>query len=130
MSRSTIMRARRRAIAALAVVALGWAATASAQDTAPPGDAANGKRVYLADGCFECHGRVGQGGAFLGPAPGIAATQLPYEALKQQLRDPTNNMPAYAEAVLPEKDLADIYAYLQSLPGPREAKDLPAILTH
>ena len=130
MSRSTIMRARRRAIAALAVVALGWAATASAQDTAPPGDAVNGKRVYLADGCFECHGRVGQGGAFLGPAPGIAATQLPYEALKQQLRDPTNNMPAYAEVVLPEKDLADIYAYLQSLPGPRDAKDLPAILTH
>jgi mono/diheme cytochrome c family protein len=124
------MRARRRVIAALTTVALGWAATAAAQDTAPPGDAANGKRVYLADGCFECHGRVGQGGAFLGPAPGLAATQLPYEALKQQLRDPTNNMPAYAEVVLPEKDVADIYTYLQSLPGPREAKDLPAILTH
>jgi mono/diheme cytochrome c family protein len=130
MSRLTIMRARRRVIAALATIALGWATSAAAQDTAPPGDAANGKRVYLADGCFECHGRVGQGGAFLGPAPGIAATQLPYEALKQQLRDPTNNMPAYAEVVLPEKDVADIYAYLQSLSGPREAKDLPAILTH
>ena len=130
MSRVTTVWARRLAIATLAAIALGWAATTWAQDTAPPGDAVNGKRVYLADGCFECHGRVGQGGAFLGPAPGIAATQLPYEALKQQLRDPSNNMPAYAEGVLPDKDVADIYAYLQSLPGPREAKDLPAILIH
>jgi len=130
MSRFTTARGQGLGLAALAAVALGWAATGWAQDTAPPGDAGNGKRVYLADGCFECHGRVGQGGAFLGPAPGIAGTQLPYEALKQQLRDPSNNMPAYAETVLPDKDVADIYAYLQSLPGPREAKDLPAMLTH
>ena len=129
MSRFTSMRAA-GLVAALAAAALGWAATAGAQDTAPPGDAANGKRIYLAVGCFTCHGRVGQGGAFLGPAPGVAGTQLPFEALKQQLRDPTNNMPAYADMVLPDKDVADIYAYLESLPGPREAKDLPAILTH
>jgi mono/diheme cytochrome c family protein len=130
MSRFSSMPARRIAIAALAMAALAGAATAGAQDAAPPGDAAKGKRIYLADGCYECHGRVGQGGAFLGPAPGVAATPLPFDALKQQLRDPANNMPAYAEAVLPDKDVADIYAYLQSLPGPREAKDLPAILTH
>ena len=32
--------------------------TARAQD-APAGDLANGKRVYLATGCFTCHGRAG-----------------------------------------------------------------------
>ena len=125
------MRARSRLLTAAGLAAtLGLALPALAQEQAPPGDAGAGKRVYLVDGCFECHGRVGQGGAFLGPAPGVAGTQLPFEALKQQLRDPTNNMPAYADMVLPDKDVADIYAYLQSLPGPREAKDLPAILTH
>ena len=50
-------------------------AAAQAQD-APQGDAANGKRIYLADGCFTCHGRAGQGGAYNGPAPILANTAL------------------------------------------------------
>ena len=44
---------------------------------APPGAAGNGKRLYLADGCFTCHGRSGQGGAFNGPAPSLAKTDMP-----------------------------------------------------
>ena len=43
--------------------------------------------------------------------------------LRQSLRD----MPAYVEAVLPDKDVADIYAFLQSLPGHKPAKELPAL---
>jgi mono/diheme cytochrome c family protein len=57
------------------------AGAARAQD-APAGDAANGKRVYLATGCFECHGRSGKGGAFNGPAPILAKTALPFDAFK------------------------------------------------
>ena len=49
---------------------------------APPGDAANGKRLYLADGCFTCHGRAGQGGAFNGPAPALAKTEMPFDGFK------------------------------------------------
>jgi mono/diheme cytochrome c family protein len=125
------MRARARFLAAAALAAtLGWALPARSQDQAPPGDAGAGKRVYLADGCFECHGRVGQGGAFLGPAPVLARTELPFDAFKQQLREPSNNMPPYADVVMPDAEVADIFAYLRSLPGRREAKDLPAILTH
>ena len=37
--------------------------------------------------------------------------------------------PAYVEAVLPDQDVADIYAFLQSLPGRRPAKDI-AILNN
>jgi len=114
----------------LAALALLGGIVLAARADAPPGDAVAGKRVYLADGCFECHGRVGQGGAFLGPAPVLARTELPYEAFLQQLRDPSNNMPAYAEVVLPEAEAADIYAYLQSLPPRPAASELPAILTH
>ena len=95
----------------------------AAQD-APPGDAANGKRVYLADGCFTCHGRAGQGGAYNGPAPVLAKTAMPFEGFKGQLRNPANDMPAYSEPVMSDKEIADIYAFLQSLPGRRDAKGI------
>jgi mono/diheme cytochrome c family protein len=41
-----------------------------------------------------------------------------------QLRNPGGDMPAYAENVMSEKDLVDIYAFLQGLPGRREPKDV------
>jgi mono/diheme cytochrome c family protein len=117
---------KRLAVTALAVAALGLGASSvlQAQDAPPPGDAGNGKRVYLADGCFTCHGRAGQGGAFNGPAPSLAKTEMPFDAFKGQLRDPINDMPAYSTAVLSDQDIADMYAFVQSLPGARSAKDI------
>lgn len=109
-----------------ALLLLGGAAAAQ---EAPAGNAENGKKLYLADGCYECHGRVGQGGAFNGPAPILAQTQLPFDAFKQQLRDPSNDMPAYAETVLPDGSAADIYAFLHTLAGPKPVKDI-VILNH
>jgi mono/diheme cytochrome c family protein len=94
-----------------------------AQD-APAGDAANGKRIYLADGCFTCHGRAGEGGAYNGPAPVLAKTAVPFEGLKMQIRNPSNDMPAYSEAVMSDQQIADVYAFLQSLPGRRDPKDI------
>lgn len=110
----------------LSVVALafGFAHGARAQDA---GDAANGKRVYLADGCFLCHGRAGQGGAFNYPAPPLAALEMPVEAFIAFLRDAPNDMPAYAVGVLSDKDATDIHAYLRTLPGRRSAKDFPLL---
>jgi mono/diheme cytochrome c family protein len=102
------------------------AAGASAQN-APPGDAANGKQIYLADGCFECHGRAGQGGALNYPAPAIAQVQMPVESFVAFLRDAPNDMPAYSTAVLSDKEAADIHAFLQSLPGRKPAKDFPLL---
>ena len=91
---------------------------------APHGDAANGKRVYLAVGCMYCHGRAGQGGAMNYPAPPLAKTEVPFDGFKGVLRQSLRDMPAYTEAVLADKDVADIYAFLQSLPGRRPAKDI------
>ena len=110
--------------AALAVI--GAATAASAQD-APKGDPANGQRVYLADGCFTCHGRVGQGGNYYGATPVLAKTQLPFEGFKMQVRNPARVMPPFPEAVLSDKEAADIYAFLQTLPTGRPAKDIPAL---
>jgi mono/diheme cytochrome c family protein len=113
-------------IGALSVLAL--TAAARAQD-APKGDAANGKKVFVAVGCYYCHGRSGQGGALNYPAPALAKTEVPFEGFKGVLRQSLRDMPAYVEAVLPDQDVADIYAFLQSLPGRRPAKDI-AILNN
>jgi mono/diheme cytochrome c family protein len=95
-----------------------------AQD-APAGDVAEGKRIYIATGCFFCHGRSGQGGNLNGPAPILAKTAMPWEGFVNQMRHPINEMPAYAESVMTEKHVADIYAFLQALPGPRpDAKSM------
>jgi mono/diheme cytochrome c family protein len=94
---------------------------------APKGDAANGRKVYLADGCYECHGRVGQGGLMTGPAPILAQTRLPFAVFERQVRNPVNDMPPYPETLLPGKDLTDIFAFLQGLPGRRPLKDLPML---
>jgi mono/diheme cytochrome c family protein len=109
--------------AVIAAVVVAFAGAARAQD-APPGDAIEGKRLYLAVGCFTCHGRSGQGGAMNGPAPILAKTQMPFEGFKGQLRNPVNEMPAYSEKVMTDKQVADIYAFVESLPGPRPTKDM------
>lgn len=95
-----------------------WSQNAQASDVA------NGKRVYLAVGCFACHGRHGQGGNFNNPAPALAQTQLPVDVFKNFLRVGPNDMPAYVEGVLSDKDAADIYAFVRALPGRRATKDL------
>ena len=110
-------------VLAATAISAGTFAAAMAQDI-PHGDAANGKQIYLAVGCFTCHGRSGQGGAFNEPAPILARTAFPFDAFKGQIRDPANDLPAFSAAVLSDKDIADIYAFLQALPVPRSPKDI------
>ena len=109
-----------------AALACGALLPAAAQD-APKGDVANGKKVYLATGCYMCHGRAGQGGAYNGPAPVLARTEMPFEGFMGQLRQPAQDMPAYSEAVMSEQQIADIYAFIQSLPGRRDPKSIPIL---
>jgi mono/diheme cytochrome c family protein len=111
---------------ALAATSAGLGLTARAQSPAS-GDAANGQRIYLADGCFECHGRAGQGGAFLGPVPALARVEMPAESFVAFLRDAPNDMPTYSANVLSDKEATDIYAFLQSLPGRKPVKDFPLL---
>jgi mono/diheme cytochrome c family protein len=116
------------AAATLVTATLAAVSLAAAQD-APKGDATSGKKVFLADGCFTCHGRSGQGGAYNGPAPILAHTALPFDAFKNQLRNPANDMPAYSDAVVSDQQIADIYTFVQSLPGATSPKDI-AILNN
>lgn len=110
----------------LALGDVAFALPASAQD-ATAGDVGNGRKVYLADGCYQCHGRVGQGGSMNGPAPILAQTKMTFAAFKRQVRNPINDMPAYSESMLSDKELMDIFVFVRSLPGRRPVKDFPIL---
>jgi mono/diheme cytochrome c family protein len=111
-----------------AVLAVAAACTALAADQSPS-RVANGKRLFLTDGCFECHGSAGEGGVFNDTAPVLAGI-LKRESIIEvfaTVRKGPNDMPAYTQRVLPDQDLYDIIAYLRSLPGPGDPKDYPAL---
>ena len=93
--------------------------------SAPAGNAENGKQLFMKNGCYQCHGREGQGSVVTGPR--IAPDPPPYEVISVYIRKPTGEMPPYTEKVLSDKDLADIYAYLQSRPHPPTAKAAPLL---
>ena len=106
-------------------------ATAAAAQTAeglgaPPGDAGRGRKVYMEQLCYTCHGTVGQGGE-RGAGPKIYANPFPYVAFALQTRKPRANMPPYTEKHLPEQDLVDIYHYLFSTRPSPAAKDIPLL---
>ena len=112
---------------AFIAAALAASMVAARADDTPSGDPVNGKRVYLADGCFECHGRAGQGGQFNYQTPALAQTALPVESFVAFLREAPNDMPSFSSDVLSDKEVADIHAFLQTLPGPRPAKEIPQL---
>jgi ubiquinol-cytochrome c reductase cytochrome c subunit len=98
------------------------ASAACAQDAA--GNAENGKRIFMKNGCFECHGTVGQGtiaGARIGPPP------LNAQGLIRYVRRPAGQMPAFTEKVMSDQELTDVYAYLKTIPAPKPAKDIPLL---
>jgi mono/diheme cytochrome c family protein len=111
-----------------AVLAFGSPAARAQQsaDAPPAGNAQNGKKLFMSDGCYECHGRMGQGAAQTGAAR-IGPPQLSFEGFQSYVRAPKNNMPPYTAKAIPDTDLADIYAYLKSIPMPPKGKDIPLL---
>jgi ubiquinol-cytochrome c reductase cytochrome c subunit len=98
------------------------AALARAQDAA--GNAEAGKRLYMKNGCYQCHGTVGQGtvaGARIGPPP------LSVQGLIRYVRRPGGQMPAFTEKVMSDRQLTDVYAYLKAIPPPKPSKEIPLL---
>jgi mono/diheme cytochrome c family protein len=91
-------------------------------------DAAHGKKVFTeVYGCFQCHGTEGQGSNATSGGRVLSRTQLPYEAFANYVRTTNRSMPPYHEQVLPNSDLEDIYAYLQTVPAPPDYKTIPIL---
>lgn len=108
--------------AALIFVAHG----ASAQGTAAPsGDATRGKAAFMSYGCYECHGTVGQGN--FGAGARIAPHPPPWATVSSYVRRPRGDMPSFSLKILSDATLADIYAYLMSIPAGKPGSQIPLL---
>jgi mono/diheme cytochrome c family protein len=89
------------------------------------GTAQNGKKLFTSSGCYECHGREAQGSRYSGPRLGPDPISLP--AFRAYIRAPKGQMPPYTGKVLTDAELADIHAFLESLPEAPAAKTIPLL---
>ena len=96
------------------------------QGAALAADAARGKILFTQKyGCYECHGTQGQGSPVTGPK--LAPNPLPYDSLSAFVRTSNGPMPPFRESILPNADLEDIYAYLQSIKPAPDYKSIPLL---
>jgi mono/diheme cytochrome c family protein len=87
------------------------------------GNVANGKRLYASNRCWMCHNNEAQGGN----GPRIGPTNLSLAGVIAYIRHPKGQMPPYIPSIVSDAEVADIYAYLESLPKPPSAKSIPLL---
>jgi ubiquinol-cytochrome c reductase cytochrome c subunit len=106
-----------------------------AGSTAPSGpsepttsEPTRGHALFVAQGCYLCHGSVGQGA----PSVGASLTPLRFDdaGFRRYVRAPSGSMPRYDALVLPDTDLAAIAAYLRSLPAPKRADAIALLASY
>lgn len=126
--RAAVVGVSLAAIAALSSAPAG-AQTSSAPATetssaTPAGSAANGKVLYGKIGCYQCHSEQGQGGT---QGPRLGPRPIAFQAFLRYVRTPRGEMPPYKAKVMSDKDVADVYAFLQALPPPPPLSTLPLL---
>ena len=109
----------------LAMTSVVWAQAPAPKAAAPAGDAANGKKIFDKYGCYQCHDHDAKGGA----GARLAPNPVPFAVFSRYVRKPAGEMPPYTSKVVSDQELADIYAFLQTIPIPPAAKSL-AILNN
>ena len=113
-------------------VLFGAQAPASSQVNAPQGsaprgnppeaNAEKGKKLFVDRACWQCHGTAAQGGGIAGPR--LAGRVAAWPAFTRSVRRPAEEMVPYTEKMLPEPELADIYAWLKAMPPPPPVSSL------
>ena len=99
---------------------------ASKPAEAPRGNAANGKKIYMNYGCYECHGTEAHG---VTPGPQLGPDPSPFNVFLAYLRHPDGEMPPYTDKVVSDQEVADIYSFVKSVQRPPEARSIP-LLNH
>ena len=123
---------RRLSIVGAAVLAAVSGSTALAAEET--GSAEHGRELFIRNGCFACHGYEGQGGSYTGVR--LAPDPLPWQAIAAFIRNPRglnppylawpfNVMPPFTSKMVSDQDVRDIYAYLKTVPGPTDLKNVP-----
>lgn len=98
-------------------------APAAGSEAVPAGNAENGKKLYAQYGCYQCHGYAAQGGV----GPRLAPRPLVFAAFSKYVRQPSGEMPPYTVKVVSNSQLADVYAFLRSVPLPPPVDSIPLL---
>lgn len=78
----------------------------------PPGNPEDGKRWYMMNNCYSCHGIHGNDGR----AVNIASLKMGFGRFVRKLRKTgAPIMPPFPETKVSKQDAADIYAYLNTI---------------
>jgi mono/diheme cytochrome c family protein len=98
-----------------------------AQQQPPAGNATRGKDLYDKKYlCNACHGFSGQNGQGARLVP-MKRTQESFMAYVRHPHDTPTGMPPFTAKVMPDQELADIYAYIKTLPDSKPAKEIPIL---
>jgi mono/diheme cytochrome c family protein len=111
-------------IAAASAISLSAQTPAAPAAKAPAGNADNGKKIFTSYGCYQCHNYAANGG---GAGPRLAPNPIAFAAFLRQIRKPSNEMPPYTAKVVSDQDVADIYAFLQTVPPAPTAGSIPIL---
>ena len=91
---------------------------------APKGNSENGKKIFDGYGCYQCHNYAANGG---GAGPRLAPNPIAWPAFSRYVRAPRDQMPPFSRKVLSDQELADVYAYLQTVPAPPSTGSIPIL---
>ncbi len=122
MCRSAIETTACIATRSLVALLSGAALICATELSAQPGD--DGRTLYVAYGCYQCHGYEGQGGA---AGPRIGPSPYPFIAFARLVRRPADVMPAYAPGVLDDSTLEKIYDYVRARPEPVDVDSISSL---
>ncbi len=86
--------------------------------------AKEGEAAYMKNGCWQCHGTQGQGGV---AGLKLAPNPKPLAYFNAFIRNTVGPMPPYSEKILSAEELANIHAYLESMPAAPDPKTLPLL---
>jgi hypothetical protein len=92
---------------------------------APAGNAETGRKLFVSDGCYQCHGYEAQGSTATGPR--LGPRPIPFATFSRLVRQPINQMPPYTNKIVSDTDLAHIYAFLRALPEPPTVQSIPLL---
>ncbi len=98
------------------------AAQTNSATAATQGNPKAGEALYLKYGCYQCHGYSGQNG----PGARLVPVRMNATQFTSYVRNPAR-MPPYSVKVVPDAQLADIYAYIRTLKLSPAAKDIPLL---
>jgi len=94
------------------------------QQNVPQGNAANGRKLFVSFGCYQCHGYEAQGGS---AGPRLAPRPIAYAQFMKYVRHPTNEMPPFTEKIVKDAELTDVYAFLRAQPPPPDLDKIPLL---